>query len=206
MPIIRAQVRIPAVSTVSEDTVTNTWHFLIPGDPLGSINNITTALSTFYEAFDTYKSNLQSWTTARVKYYNLSDTEPRVPIGDEALSTISSAPAGNPLPHEVACVVSFAGDYVSGQSQARRRGRVYIGPLNTQAVTTTGLLTSALVTAAAAAADALLTSSTASADWSWVVYSPSGNVSYSVTNGWVDNAPDIQRSRGFKATVRTTFS
>jgi len=190
---------------VSEDTITNTWHFTTTDTVEGTLTLIKAALVTFYETLDAYKSDLQLWASARVKIYNMSDPEPRVPINDVGLA-LSSAPSGTSLPHEVAAVLSFNGEYVSGFSQARRRGRIYFGPLNNTAFNdASGLLNTTFVGILAGAGGALLTASNSASEWAWVVYSPTGSTSYPVDAGWVDNAPDIQRRRGFKSTVRTTF-
>lgn len=42
--------------------------------------------------------------------------------------------------------------------------------------------------------------------WTWSVYSRTDNAMVSVTDGWMDNAPDIQRRRETPATSRTTFT
>jgi len=205
MPLVRYQVSIPAVSTVSEDTVTNTWHFTMTDLNETNSNAVQTALVAFYENIDSFKGDLQNWASARVKMYDMSEPEPRVPYSDELLGT-SSAPSGTSLPHEVAACVSFNGAYVSGFSQARRRGRIFLGPLNTTCFTdSTGYLSASFLSTTASGAGALLTASNSASDWAWVVYSPTGATSYPVVAGWVDNAVDIQRSRGFKATTRTTF-
>jgi hypothetical protein len=205
MPIIRAQVSIPATSTVTEDTVTNTWHFSAVDKTEGTINAIQTALLAVYEAFDASKADTYTWTAARLKWYDLADPEERVPFEDELLGA-TSAGTGDPLPQEVAMCLSFNGEYVSGFSQARRRGRVYLGPLAVSTLdTATGRFSNAFTDAIAAAGAALLLASTTASDWAWVVYSPTGGTSYPVVAGWADNAPDIQRRRGLKASRRTTF-
>jgi hypothetical protein len=204
MPIIRAQVTLPMTSTVSADSVTNTWHFTLEDVTEGTKSAVKTALAAFYEALDTWKSNLVTWSGVRCKMFNIEDPEPRIPIDDAGL-TVTSAPAGSPLPPEVAVCCSFNGDYVSGASQARRRGRVFLGPLNTAALTTDGRLSSSLVTAVATAGGTLLTASNSASTWAWIVYSPSGDTGYPVVDGWCDNAPDIQRRRGVDATTRTAF-
>lgn len=192
-------------STVGADACTNTWHFTATAADEGTFGEIKTALTAVYENIDTWKSNLVSWSAVRCKIFNMSESEPRVPVNDALLAT-SSAPAGSPLPPEVAVCLSYNGAFVSGYSQARRRGRIYLGPLNVAALTTDGRFSASLVSAVAdAGADLILAGSTAG-DWAWVVYSPSGSTSYPVEAGWCDNAPDIQRRRGVLATTRTLFT
>ena len=205
MPILRFQVRIPAASLNTEDDVTNTWHFTATDTTEGILSAIKAELVDIYESIDTWKSNQQSWTGARVKVFNLDDAEPRVPINDTGL-TLTSAPSGSPLPPEVAICMSFHGDYVSGFSQARRRGRVYLGPLNLQSLNTDGRFTSTFQGAVSTAGANLVLASNAASDWAWVVYSPSGDTAYPVVNGWTDNAPDIQRRRGVRSSFRWGFS
>lgn len=93
--------------------------------------------------------------------------------------------------------------------QARRRGRIYLGPfgqtvLGTTAVTSDRPLAAA-VTAIANAATALATA-TAGAVVPWVIYSPTNGSGAVVTDGWVDNAFDTQRRRGVAATSRTLWT
>lgn len=204
MPIVRAQVSIPRSNTNSEDIVTNTWHFTTTGVSEGFDNDILTALAALYEGLDTYKSNAYLWSGTRVKMFNLEDSEPRVPIVDESLG-LSSAPSGTPLPSEVAVCLSFNGEYVSGASQARRRGRIYFGPLNSGAMGTTGYLAASLLTAAQTACTAFLLASTTASDWAWVVYSPSSAQAFPVVEGFIDDAPDIQRRRGWDRLSYVTF-
>lgn len=194
---------MPATSTVSEDTVTNTWHFSTTGWTETIRGAIAGALQAVYESIDAYKSNAVAWSSSRVKFFDLSEPEPRVPLADISLG-LSSAPAGNPLPPEVAVCLSYRSDYASGASQQRRRGRIYMPPLNTAAITTDGRL-GGVNTALATGAGTFLAASAAAADWTWVVWSPTAGQAYNVVAGWVDNAPDIQRRRGVRATVRTLF-
>lgn len=205
MPILRAQVSIPAVSTVSEDTVTNTWHFTATGVGSTILGEIALALTDFYEDIDAQKSDNALWVSAYCRIYDLSESEPRVPIYDELLN-LTSAASTTPLPPEVSMCMSFHGAYVSGASQARRRGRVYLGPLHVSTLdTTTGQFSSVHVANVATAGSNLLTTSNAASDWAWGVYSPTAGQLYPVIGGWVDNAPDIQRGRGLKSTSRVAF-
>jgi hypothetical protein len=43
-------------------------------------------------------------------------------------------------------------------------------------------------------------------DWTWCLYSRKLDLMPEIVGGWVDNAWDIQRRRGYAATSRTTFS
>lgn len=203
MPIARVQVRIPSAANISEDMAINTWHFTCTAIDEGTRNAIQTALVAFYNSMGTYRSSLMSWNTARLRWFNMSDAEPRVPLEDETAGFSSTS--SSPTAPELALCVSFNGAFVSGFSQARRRGRVYLGPLAAAAVDSTARVTPTLVSTMATAAGTLLSTSNAASDWAWVVYSPTGNTAYPVVAGWVDNEMDVQRRRGRRATVRTVF-
>lgn len=206
MALLRALVQIPKASGLPEDAVTNTWYF--DGDPTvgsGDMEEIAAALTQFYNAIDTYLSPILG-TTATVTFYSMSDPEPRPPLYTANIALVLST--GNPLPDEVALCLSFRGTYPAGAVRARRRGRLFIGPLgnNTQGTTTAANRpSSTFVSALATAADTLLTSSQTE-PWDWVVYSPTSDSDTPVVAGWVDNAYDTQRRRGVAATSRTTFS
>lgn len=205
MPIVRAQVSIPAASTVAEDTVTNTFHFTTTGWDETIRGSIAGGLQALYESWDTYKSSLMAWPSARVKFYDLSEPEPRVPIDDISLS-LSTHPTGTPLPSEVAVCMSFRAEYVSGSSQARRRGRVFFGPLNQVSGDSTGRVAAAALTLFQGGAQTFLDLSDSAADWAWVVWSPTAATAYPVVGGWFDNAYDTQRGRGVRATSHLTYA
>jgi hypothetical protein len=110
------------------------------------------------------------------------------------------------MPPEVAICLSYQAAKISGVPQARRRGRVFIGPLNTSAMGTDGRPATAFINALVGAADALKDPAGAP-DWDWSTWSSfDPTVSTVIDNGWVDNEFDTQRRRGRKYTTRTTFT
>lgn len=206
MPIIRALVTLPAVSALPEDSATNTWHFQAPlTNPTSEMGFMTTALTNFYQAIDQYLSP-KVGSTATIRYYNLSDPKPRVPLGESTIPlTVSS---GTALPSELAVCLSYQAAKISGTNQARRRGRIYIGPLGTIAAGTTSASDrplSSFVSAIASAATALEVAAFANGT-PWHVYSPTSGTSAPVTDGWVDNAFDVQRRRGLRVSSKTLWS
>lgn len=127
----------------------------------------------------------------------------------------SPAAANTNLPTEVAGVLSYHAD-LSGsleesgatRPRARRRGRLYIGPLTSQATTPTDdnpLLsagfTQVLRQAAVAMSDAAVT-----AGWTWRVASRADATTREVVAGWTDNAPDTLRKRGRSASLRVVWT
>lgn len=204
MPLLRLQVSIPAVSAEPSDAIVNTWHFTAVDAEEGTRADIKAAVAAFYEGCDAYKSVLMSWNLNTSKFYNLDDSEPRVPI-DVFTLALTGAPSVASLPRELAVCVSFRGDYASGSSQARRRGRVFFGPLNTAALGSGGEIASGARGQIAASAGVLRTTSAAASDWAWIVYSRVGDQGYPVTAGWVDDEFDIQRRRQPRPTTRSTF-
>lgn len=216
--LMRAIVSIPLDNGLPEDNIVNTWHF--DGDD-GLVDaiyhaHVMTHLTTFYQAIDTVLFPGSVNTPATVKIYDMRDATPRVP---EYEDTITLNPEGNaPLPNEVALCLSFQADAVSGVSQARRRGRIFLGPITVTAyesVASHSRPTATVRNAVAAAADTMLTAlgEEPGPKVSWSIYSPTTDLTSSiddafndVQNGWVDNAWDIQRRRGAAPTLRTTFS
>jgi hypothetical protein len=94
---------------------------------------------------------------------------------------------------------------VSGISQARRRGRVFLGPLGNNAVSsTTGRVASGAYTAIQTAAATLLGGS-GIGDWTWIIWSKASSSQVVVDNGWIDDAPDVQRRRGVDPSTRVLF-
>jgi hypothetical protein len=226
MAILRAQVNIPRDTALPEDVSQNVWHFRTQGDFIlpAQVDPILAALTTFYSAVDDLLSPVLN-NPATIKWYDLTGTtQPRVPIRQDNL-TLTFGVSATPFPEEVALCLSFQGDPVSGQAQGRRRGRIFLGPLAGGGQVVSGgrvHVGSAQVAQVATAAGALLSASTASADWEWVVYSPTivrsitiggsytpaahDAAATNVGNGWVDNVYDTQRRRGPRATSRTLFT
>lgn len=208
MPYIRAQVSLPMDSGLPEDTAMNVWHFFADAGDDATANLIAAALKAFYDTVDTYLSTNINAAGAVVEFYNLADPEPRVPfhsvnIGADMITSTTA------LPDEVALCLSFQAAQISGVPQARRRGRVYIGPLGQNAAGAAAAgnrPAAAFITAMVNAGTALSTASDAAATWSWVVFSRVLNLGDPVVDGWVDNAFDTQRRRGVDATSRSTFT
>lgn len=172
-------------------------------------------------------------TTIDVKWYNLADPVPgRQPILERTMGI--TAGGGTGLPHECAITLSFEADPVAGMRPQWLRGRVFIGPLATSVKETVGgkvLVTAAVRDVIRDAAAAL--QAAGDVDSHWAIYSPTfhhgrgatsggkpggagplpavdphslADAVNDVSSGWVDNAFDVIRSRGEKATVRDTWT
>lgn len=212
---IRVQARLPMDSGLPEDAVINTFHCNVANGAteVEAATAFIDAIATAYQAFDSFMSVRIDAPNLQFKAYDLNDPEPREPIVED-LTSFSVTPGANALPPELAICLSFQGAPASGAPQARRRGRVYLGPL-AQAAATDDRVASAAITAAVAMGDSLLEASKAAlADFTWVVYSRVGTgtplnpipATFAVTNGWVDDEFDIQRRRSLAPTTRSTFS
>jgi hypothetical protein len=212
VPVVRMVATLPMDSGLPEDAVQNVWHFDVPIVTDPTLQDIADAVSTeIYNAVDSFMSVKINEAACGFTFYNLADSEPRQPIYETGF-TAGFAPGSTAIPSEVALVGSFQGDSESGQPQARRRGRVFIGPLavaalgagaagDRPAATFVGELSSGLADLRAA--------SEAAVDWNWVVWSPTSGggagAAFIVTNGWVDDAFDTQRRRGVSPTMRDIF-
>lgn len=219
MSLIRVQVSIPTDTALPEDAITNTWLFgTAPADVSApTLDAIQVALVDFYTQ-DENAAELTSSVSgflsaaldpahARFKFYDLGDAEPRTPLRNVQIAL--DAPGSNTSnPAEVAMCFSFQAVPVSGVNQARRRGRVFLGPLNNTAFNG-GIPSDGMMHVLQKAGDRLIDASDASALWSWVIQNgldgDSPMTTAIVDNGWVDNAFDTQRRRGIKPTVRLTF-
>lgn len=208
---LRAQAAILMDNALGEDVIVNTWHF--NGDTI-AVTDAELALDyleTFYTAIDgvIYPTTIQNACT--IKVYDLTDEEPRVPVDERTFEIIPTA--NNALPHEVAVCLSYRGELVSGEIAARRRGRIYLGPITSTAVTVANgasQVSAAVRDAIAVAAGALRDSPSTK----WSVFSPTtlaapgGDLATAfndVVTGYVDNAFDTMQSRGQAATLRSNF-
>lgn len=167
---------------------------------------------------------------AKIKFYNKNINPDSGDFGSPIRTTswtLGAIDAGPPtgLTGEAACCLSFEGDLTNipeteanpspppafFRPAARRRGRVYIGPLNEAAiqensgtdfeVKPSSALLSSLRFSGEDLRDYPLTGG-----WEWVVYSPTDDQAYTVVTGFVDNAFDTQRRRGNASTSRTLWT
>lgn len=212
---LRALVTIPMDSGIAADAVTNT--FYVDGGQVGDsdvdvADNFHDDLTVFYQAIAAAIFPNEVAPLLNVRYYNLGHAKPRVPIHEETIAHGSvSGTAG--FPHEVAVCLSFRGEYESGTPNARRRGRVFLGPVKRDFGDIDGsdwAIPEADRLEIAAAAQVLAAAGNDTAQWS--IYSPTTDVLSSlddamvdVVAGWVDNAFDTIRSRGRKTNARTNW-
>lgn len=206
-------VTLPYLSNIPQDVAQNTFFTSGTASAAGMGLAFATRLGGFYNTIPsggsakitTYLSSYIDFTKVTVKSYDLDEPEPRPPVVITPLTWTGNT-SGN-APSEVSMCLSFQGDAVPGQSQARRRGRVYIGPL-ALTVTTSGsnqpcrplTATRNTIALAGKALQALNDSSC-----TWCVYSTVTGDLVPVTNGWVDDEFDTQRRRGLRSTTRTLF-
>lgn len=208
------QVIFQGSSGLPEDVFVNTFHFISGnGDPWTTVEagQAVTALTDFYNvAHGTATNPICTEITrnvirasSRFKVYALGDAPPRVPIL-ETTWTLGATSGVAEYPNELALCLSFQRARVSGANQARRRGRVYIGPLIANGSSSSGdvIPSAPTIHKITEAAEYLA----AFADVQWCVYSKTDDEMHPVTDGWVDNAYDIQRRRGRKAGVRTLWT
>lgn len=216
MPIIRAQATFQRIGNLAEDRYINTFYFNAPDGAAATLDLCGQTVTEFYGAvatgntlkLDTFLSGVIDRTAGvnKVKVYNMADPQPRQPRDYPfGALTATTDPA---LPDEVAVCLSF---YAS-RNLPKRRGRIYFGPLNTDAANTTGSTNSrpnqTLITHLVNAAKALKVSS-ASRGIPWIVNTsdlfllPADRA---VTHAWVDDAFDTQRRRGVKTSARTLLT
>lgn len=217
--LVKVVASIPLDSNVPEDAITNTWHFDMDdtGIEAPDADVITAAdslLTAFYTAIDATVFALSAGTSVNCTVYDMRDPTPRVPIGTFDIPLAASA--DGPMPHEVAICLSYKAEYISGQPNARRRGRIYLGPIPYTAGTVVASQlrpSSSIRTTIATAADTLVDGVTVNLNtMKWAVYSPTTDATgsiddafHDVVGGWIDDAFDTQRKRGAAVTARTTF-
>lgn len=186
-------------------TMSNTWYY--QGGSASSeaqdIAEITSRIIRFYQAIDSsvFPSSVVG-NQLDLLVYDMADPEPRVPIADESAALANGG--GGAFPSDIAICLSYHGVYESGVNRARRRGRLFIGPvLAATGVAVTGqgirVQPSIVTTILAAALDLdnmIATPAT------WMVYSPTDNAAHAIVQASIDNGFDTRRSRDNRETVR----
>lgn len=199
----RIQVVLRTVDNVPENYVTNS--FALWTDSGADTSATETALIAFYNAIKGMYSGLVAGTGHQIRWSALPGTPPNYPFRITTWDFSGPAPSGATLPSEVACVLSFQGSKAAGFPQARRRGRIYLGPLvNTMNVN--GRPDSGTRTNVANHASTLKTALAAPGGQHWAVWSVADQATVEIQDGWLDDAFDTQRRRGVRLTSRIVWS
>lgn len=201
------------LSGLPKDRFVNTFHVVTLPDPLDvDVPGMAQDILKFYDS-SSYglTSYLSAWCAGdgrNVKVYDLADPKPRAPIHTFVVTaTPVITTSGTGFPNEVACCLSYKAQPESGEIAARRRGRIYIGPLNTAtgSITPPGdsrpapAFVNRLLGAAQNTFDAL-----GGHGGIWCVFSPTNDEATAIDSFSVDNSFDTQRRRGFGPTQVTT--
>lgn len=206
------QVAIDRDGLLPEDVVTNTWHF--EGDDTdtfdGLLPGLMNRIKTFYQAISLNFAGTCAGSFT-IKAYDWSDAKPRVP---KAVETWTMVPSSNSLPGECAACLSYSATPVSGQKNASKRGRVFLGPLNSQIANAQGADVRLDPSTTADILPKAITMATgAGGAFRLAVFSPTilarggtaDDAWSDATSMWMDNALDTVRSRGARPTVRDTL-
>lgn len=219
------QTIMSSTSGLVEDEVVNDWavDFGGPGTSTGQLEDAMSAVGDFFRLGATAGDRVGSYiggsidrgATHRIELREIVAGPLGPPLITQDWLGPTSAVATSNLPTECAAVLSFHADLTGifeevgvTRPRARRRGRVFIGPLTTGAVVVADPqpvlhndFRVAMQANAVAMFDAL---ATIGAEWS--VWSRVDQTLRQVVGGWTDNAPDTQRRRGQAASQRSTFT
>jgi hypothetical protein len=142
------------------------------------------------------RTNSSAGYGTEVKVYDMADAEPR-PVKALAAWTAHGQPTTQlPGVREVALCLS----YFAGRNLPRFRGRLYIGPWQQSSMAERPSATA--ITILRDLATRL--GGIGGPDVDWQLFSPTRNAYSKITNVWVDDEWDTVRSRGLKATSRSS--
>lgn len=226
MAITRATVSLHNVNEIEGDAAVNVWHFLHAAAlDQTHATKLAVALHTFYNQWAPYMSACVSrplgdtgWVIS-MSNLTMGSAGPDDDVVTPMLfndSYVLAQPTASfdMYPNEVACCLSFRGD-VDGvpeesgttRPRARRRGRVYLGPFQSNAgvnasdggsrpsSTFRDIVMDAYVAM-------LSTLSSAAPVINHVIYSPTTAIAHVVKEAWIDDAWDTVRSRGLDPVSR----
>lgn len=237
--VYKAVAQLAADSGLPEDTFNNDFYFRgdNPGQPEATdAQNICTAVIEFYNSIPAGATKSisdylgpQISTSANacsILVYSTPDPLTGAPWGSPIRMqnfTMGTPDASTPLPAEVCSVLSYHGDLtdvpetaanptpppLTIRPAARRRGRLYLGPLNTTAgatqAGTNDLGVTGLFRDTMGDAGLQLGATATTLDLTWCVYSGTSLQTFAVVGGYVDSAFDIQRRRGSAALARDSW-
>lgn len=220
----------PRKSGIPEDSVDMSWvfHYGTGAPDAAAFDAIAALLDDFWtntptggtSAPQNYLNLVLSNNADAVvlEFYDITSTLDGSPHGSPVgMRTLSLVPGGSgTMPSEVCSVLSYKSPYGTDvefgagalRPRSRDRGRIYIGPLAGSAFVVDTTTKEALITPqcrddfVAAAADLAGDHTTVA----WGQWSRAKAEVALVDEWWMDNACDIQRRRGIKATARSSGS
>lgn len=214
-----------ADSGLPEDTIINDFAFQKgSAATLTDLDDCMTLVSNFYRVAGTSGQAVGEHISAQVDRGATHELQAWFLTGGPPLGSPDATDAwlgpvapfdATGCPTEVAAVLSFHANLTgvleeSGATRprARRRGRVYIGPLtitNSILGTAPPYLLDPTLTASLREAAVKLKDDAVNAGTPWAVWSRADATLRPVLAGWTDNAPDTQRRRGPAPTTRVTW-
>lgn len=200
------------------DVSVNTFHFDAPDKDTETNLGIANRVIAFYNSEPFTSSNIVAYFLSTVitrafkgcgiELIDMTDPTPRVPYFSDGF-TLGEPSGSASLPNEVALCASWQAERLSGVNQARRRGRIFLGPLTTGAAASASgdpaRPVAGIINLAALSSKKLVVDSLADGA-PLVVYSRVSNSTAEVHSGWVDNDFDTQRRRQPLATDRQLWT
>ncbi len=193
MPRYRVQVTRENANTNPSDVVSNTFYIDKTSIPAQGGADEQKLADDTRAIWQTRLPAIADYPQTRVRIYDMADLKPRPVLAQSIGSVVGGSNSG---PQEVALCLSF----YAGRNIPRRRGRMYMGPWFSGGMA--GRPTDAQMASLLGIASDL--AALGGVDVAWVIHSPTDNAFRGVTNAWVDNAWDTQRSRGLDPTARQT--
>lgn len=197
MAQIRMQVRGINAGAPDRDAVSNTFYLDTDlGDPGGTGGTNYETLAQ--DAADLFATSIVGATsevdTIEVRAYDMGDALPRQP---RAVKTANAPGNEAPGPRDVCVCLSYYAD----RNLPRKRGRMFLGPIPKSAM---DLRVPAAIRTGIAADLGEGISGLGGINVQWVQYSPTSDTYSNVTDYYIDNEWDTQRSRGLRPDARTT--
>lgn len=190
MPTLKFQCRFQGISNLSEDVFENVLYYDVPAVG-GDLEGFTDGIAAAFNAW----SNHAGINGLEIRVYPVAGGQPIYS------KTYTYAYTGTSGPTEVALCLSYATVTNWDATTARRRGRIFLGPI-TAAFTNVPRPGATLIDATLALGQALYDVGPAN-EGSWQIYSTTDAVATDIASISVDNAWDTQRRRGLVPTART---
>lgn len=223
MTTVKASIHLAATTGLPRDDVVNTLYFTKTGTPSsGDYDALGLAISHFYNTTADGSALSIAGYLGRDRDYGTNHCKTQFYVVPS-----SPGPTGSPvhtyswslidpgvhvtLPDQVAVVNSYHSDLTGVTNPKRRRGRIFLGPLNILALEESGSALGAQTVSAGFMADIIrsttliLSAQTVSAGWTWVQWSPTDWTARTVDGGFVDDRFDTQRRRLERTTGRLTW-